>query len=68
MFCRFDPMSGGCHLSVMCPLPPVIPDRLRADPFLIASFWLVSLISWLMVGASQPPTGFHPPIERTGLP
>jgi len=67
MFCRCDPMSGGCHLSVMCPLPPVIPDRLRADPFLIARSWLVSLFSWLMAGASHPPTGFLPPPERTGL-
>ena len=58
---------GGCHLSVMCPLPPVIPDRLRADLFLIARSWLVPLVSWLMVGASHPPTGFLPPTERTCL-
>ena len=56
---------GGYHLSVLCPLPPEIPDRIRVDRFLIVLSWLVSLFSWLGVGAFPPPTESLPPTERT---
>jgi alanine racemase len=52
----------------MCPLPPGVPNPIRADRFLVSLSWLVSLVSWLMVGAFHPPTGFFPPTERTGPP
>ena len=41
-------------------------DRIRADRFSVSLSWLGSLISWLVVGAFCPPTGFLPPPERTG--